>query len=303
VTVPRRLLIAILCASLAGCRPDEVPAQVTEPTLYDVTGVFQLPRLTESSGVAVSRSLDGVLWTHNDSGDEPWLYATDLSGAARGVFRVGGARAVDWEDIALGPCPGETRPCLYIADTGDNLESRPSVDLYIVPEPASLPLRTDSLVTLTARRLRVRYADGPHDVEALAVSPDGEVMLISKGRTGSIGLYRLRAIPADSATVLLQRSEQLAIVPQRSFGRLVTGAAISPSGRALVVRTYVDLVFYRLENGELSDQAVCWLGMRDLQGEGVDFLDDSTLVLTSESVAGRPGTIARVRCPIVRPRP
>jgi hypothetical protein len=128
-------------------------------------------------------------------------------------------------------------------------------------------------------------------------------MLISKGRTGSIGLYRLRAIPADSATVLLQRSEQLAIVPQRSFGRLVTGAAISPSGRALVVRTYVDLVFYRLENGELSDQAVCWLGMRDLQGEGVDFLDDSTLVLTSESVAGRPGTIARVRCPIVRPRP
>jgi hypothetical protein len=243
------------------------------------------------------------LWTHNDSGDEPLLYATDLSGAALGAFRIVGARAVDWEDVALGPCPGEPRSCLYIADTGDNFESRPSVDLYIVPEPTSLPSRADSLGTLTARRVRVHYADGPHDVEALAVSLDGEVLLISKGRTGSIGLYRLRTIPTDSASVLLERSERLAIVPQRSFGRLVTGAAISPSGRELVVRTYVDLVFYRLENGQLSDQAVCWLGMRELQGEGVDFLDDSTLVLTSESVAGRPGTVARVRCPIARARP
>lgn len=303
MTVSHRLLVAILFVSLAGCRPHEVPAQVTQPTLYDVTGVFQLPRLTESSGVAVSRTLDGVLWTHNDSGDQPWLYATDLSGAARGAFRIAGAQAVDWEDIALGPCPGEARSCLYIADTGDNFESRPAVDLYIVPEPTSLPARADSLGTLTARRLRVRYADGPHDVEALVVSPDGEVMLISKGRTGGVGLYRLPTIPSDSPTVLLERSEQLAIVPQRSFGRLVTGAAISPSGRELVVRTYVDLVFYRLVNGELSDQAVCWLGMRDLQGEGVDFLDDSTLVLTSESVAGRPGTIARVRCPIADARP
>ena len=303
MTVSDRLLVAIFLASLAGCRPDEVPVQVTEPTVYDVTGVFQLPRLTESSGVAVSRTLDGILWTHNDSGDEPLLYATDLSGAVRGVFRITGAQAVDWEDIALGPCPDEPRSCLYIADTGDNFESRPSVDLYIVPEPTSVPLPADSLLTLTARRLRVRYADGPHDVEALAVSSTGEVMLISKGRTGSVGLYRLRTIPPDTAILRLEPSEQLAIVPQRSFGRLVTGAAISPNGGELVVRTYVDLVFYRLEDGGLSDQAVCWLGVRDLQGEGVDFLDDSTLVLTSESVAGRPGTVARVRCPIARARP
>src|SRR5207237_2233098 len=34
---------------------------------------FQSPRLVESSGVAVSRAHPGVLWTHNDSGDAPYL--------------------------------------------------------------------------------------------------------------------------------------------------------------------------------------------------------------------------------------
>jgi hypothetical protein len=33
--------------------------------------------LAESSGVAVSRTQPGVLWSHNDSGDGPTLYAID----------------------------------------------------------------------------------------------------------------------------------------------------------------------------------------------------------------------------------
>ncbi|HEX9611134.1 MAG TPA: hypothetical protein VF978_04545, partial [Gemmatimonadales bacterium] len=98
------------------------------------TGEFKNPRLTESSGVAVSRTHTGVLWTHNDSGDGPYLYATDLRGGDRGFLRVSGAEAIDWEDMALGPCPLRGT-CLYLADTGDNLEVRPSVTVYAVPEP------------------------------------------------------------------------------------------------------------------------------------------------------------------------
>ena len=39
---------------------------------------IQSPRLIESSGVAVSRAYPDVLWSHNDSGDGPYVYATDL---------------------------------------------------------------------------------------------------------------------------------------------------------------------------------------------------------------------------------
>src|SRR2546430_17398958 len=46
-----------------------------------VTGTFHSPRVKESSGIAVSRAHSGVLWTHNDSGDDAYVYATDLAGA------------------------------------------------------------------------------------------------------------------------------------------------------------------------------------------------------------------------------
>src|SRR5882724_8681160 len=108
--------------------------------LFLMQAAFQSPRLVESSGVAVSRAYPGVLWTHNDSGDRPYLYATDLRGSDRGALLVPGAENVDWEDIALGPCPTVTptippapnSACLYIADTGDNLQSRSGATIYAV---------------------------------------------------------------------------------------------------------------------------------------------------------------------------
>src|SRR5205809_4863299 len=97
--------------------------------LFLMQAAFQSPRLVESSGAAVSRAYPGVLWTHNDSGDQPYLYATDVRGRDWGRLRVADARAVDWEDIALGPCPARTTPvvsgtCLYIADTGAKRATR-----------------------------------------------------------------------------------------------------------------------------------------------------------------------------------
>src|SRR2546422_11455931 len=73
-------------------------------------GTFQSPRLIESSGVAVSHAYPGVLWTHNDSGDGPYLYATDLRGTDRGALLVPGAQAIDWEDIGLGG-PARSHSC------------------------------------------------------------------------------------------------------------------------------------------------------------------------------------------------
>src|ERR1700741_3966146 len=61
--------------------------------------------ISESSGLVASRTTPGVYWTHNDSGDGPFIYAFDTRGNSRGIFRVTGAQARDWEDIAIGPGP------------------------------------------------------------------------------------------------------------------------------------------------------------------------------------------------------
>ena len=50
------------------------------------------PRITESSGLAASKLHPGVYWTHNDSGDGPYVYAIDSATGTDGIrsFRMGG---------------------------------------------------------------------------------------------------------------------------------------------------------------------------------------------------------------------
>jgi hypothetical protein len=274
-------------------------AQVVEPVLLERTGVFAAKDLSESSGVAVSRRHPGLLWTHNDSGDDPLIYPTNLAGEWLGAYRLAGVEAVDWEDIALGPCPDDrAHPCLYVGDTGDNLNARREVLIHILPEPEPPARRKGRPERLRAHSLHLRYPDGPHDVEALAVHQSGDIYLVTKGRSGPIQAFRVpAAAAADSATAV--PAGVLPITPVAQVGQLVTGAAFSPGGDRLVVRTYTQLFFFRRRrDGSLApDGLPCWLGLREPQGEGVAFLDARTLVLTSEANMGRPGVIHRARCP------
>src|SRR5881296_2644637 len=223
-----------------------------------VTATFHSPRVRESSGIAVSRAHRGVLWTHNDSGDDAYVYATDLAGTDRGAVRIRGARAVDWEDIALGPCPTQRGACLYIADTGDNERTRKSVVIYAVPEPDPPARGRGPGRSAAAATLRLRYRGGPDDVEAIYVSP------------------------RDSALYL------------------VTSAAIRPDGRLVAIRTYTEIYTFVPGAGGLltpSGWPVCNVSGLEPQGEAIDFLDDSTFVLTSEAAPTRRGLIHAVRCP------
>jgi hypothetical protein len=277
------------------------------PALFLLQATFHSPRLVESSGVAVSREYPGVLWTHNDSGDGPYLYATDLKGTDRGFLLIAGADAFDWEDMALGVCPPQFRApaCLYMADTGDNLEVRPFVTLYALPEPAPPQGPGDTLRTTGAAAvLRVSYPDGPHDVEAIFVSPrDTAAYLVSKGRGGSVKVYRVASKSwGGGATdpVVATLIQTLDIRPNAEAGRLITGAAIRWDGRAVAVRTYGEIyLFYQGVAGRLvpASQRPCDVAGREIGGEAIAFLDDSTFVMTSEAGRRRPGTIDTVVCP------
>src|SRR5262245_17960887 len=92
--------------------------------------------ITESSGLASSRLTPGAYWTHNDSGDGPFIYAFDTRGDSLGIFRVTGAQARDWEDMATGPGPVANKSYLFLGDIGDNNEARDEVVVSRVPEPA-----------------------------------------------------------------------------------------------------------------------------------------------------------------------
>src|SRR5256885_14017641 len=66
------------------------------PAFFLLQATFHSPRVIESSGVAGSHAFPGGLWTHNDSGDGPYLYAADRRGPHRGALPVRGAPGVGW---------------------------------------------------------------------------------------------------------------------------------------------------------------------------------------------------------------
>ena len=70
--------------------------------------------LDEISGIAASRNMPGYFWAQVDSGGPAELYLLDASGKLVQSYPVAGATNVDWEDIAVAPCP-EKHPenCIY----------------------------------------------------------------------------------------------------------------------------------------------------------------------------------------------
>ena len=273
--------------------------------------------LRESSGLAVSRTQPGVLWSHNDSGDTPTLYAIDLKGRLLARVAVTDAIARDWEDIAMGTCPWEEpsgRQCLYVADTGNNDRSRNVLTVFVVLEPTVAGADPASPLPVQARAFRFRYPGESEDAEAIAVLPNGDVTIVTKGRTQKIsffGVSRADVAKAVTSGEVLTAANQgdTGIAPDQGLGRWATAAAMSPDGITLAVRTYSEIFFFAAENGPSTGLGAspqghrwrdlkrpCFLGDTEPQGEAIDFLDEKTLVLGSETSQGRQGMLHRVRC-------
>jgi len=195
-----------------------------------ITGHVATAAATELSGLVLSRSQRGVLWTHNDSGDRPRLLAVAPDGAALADVAVGGAENVDWEDIALGPAQ-KGDDALFIGDIGDNEAQRSSVVVYRVDEPRVAEGRAQSAA---AQRITLRYRDGAHDAEALLVDPSsGAIVIVAKDFGGTAGIYAADR-PQAGATTLLRSVGEVTL----DAAEPITGGGLSADGRTIVLRTY-----------------------------------------------------------------
>ena len=283
----RAALLVAMTLACAGCTREAESSDEGAGTCRIVQRSRSLPNgMPESSGLALSARHEGVLWTHNDSGDRPEVFAVDAAGGLRGISTIAGARNEDWEDVAVGPCPGGSS-CLYVADTGDNERKRQESSIYRVAEP------TPGSPSARAERLAVRYPDGPRDTEAIFVLPSGELFLVSKGRLDTRTLFRWLA-----GTV--EKIVDLGPEPETVQG-LITAASASPSGEWVAIREYKRLALYRaaeLIAGNTTPALEMDLTpVGEAQGEGVALLDNGRVVLTSEGgFRDAPGTIAILQC-------
>jgi hypothetical protein len=320
MTKARFLTFALACVACAsGCHPTVAqrerenerrrhataeagaPAASATPTRI---ATLEDRRIDESSGVVASRRNPGLFWTHNDSGDGPFVYAFDRAGRSRGTWRVEGARARDWEDIAVGPGPEAGRPYIYAGDIGDNEERRESVVVYRFREPEikdedAASTRESPRATAPAEAISIKYPDGAHNAEALLVHPStGDLYVVTKG-ADSARVYKLAA-PFDASGV----NTPALVATLRGpgfFGALVTGGDISPDGRRVALCDYASGYELTLPEGSKSFDDI-WrqkptlvpLGAR-LVGESVCYtLDGAALLATSE---GAPSPLIEVVLP------
>lgn len=264
----------------ASARPADPAAPMTRCQLTD-------PRLPEVSGLVEAG--DRML-VHNDGGDSLDVYVLDRTCAVVTV-RSAAVDPYDPEDMALA-----VDGTVWVADTGDNTGTRTTVALLAVHADGSRSV------------YRLAYPDGPRDVEALLLAPDGTPYLVTKEVLGASAVYRPVTALVEDGTVGLAEVGGVDLVltgtPGGPVGRagqlMVTGGAISPDGRWIALRTYTDAYVWSLTGSDVAGALAAEPRRVALpeapQGEAVSFAGDSSaLVVAGE---GLPSDVTVVPLPV-----
>lgn len=286
-----------LCLVSAGCgafspngaAKTSVSEDFSEPK---TVGKLESPELNEASGLAASKCQPDVYWTHNDSGDDAFIFAINGKGGHLGTWKVAGATNVDWEDIEAIKDKGG-KCFIYIGEIGDNDRERSEGTVYRVAEPnvsdsARNSSRKDPLETNAADALRFEYPDSRHDAETLLVHPvSGDIYVLSKRTDGPSEIYKLKPdFSAANSQVAVKLGE--IAVPAVPNG-LLTSGDISSDGKHVVLCDYfagyeLTLPAAAKNFDEIWQQkpARIDIGKRDT-GEAIAYsIDGNTIIAISE---------------------
>jgi hypothetical protein len=284
----RTVGVAVVATATVGFVPALPAAAARSSTVFTMRD----PRLTEVSGIARGIRSPGVFYVQNDSGDSARFFAVDAqTGRVRAEYRVPGATNVDWEDIAVAPDAAGV-PSVWIGDIGDNNAQRTDVRVYRVDEPRVAMNGYDMhLQTKRPDVWRLRYPNGPVNAESLAVDPAGRGFIFTKAGSGHSICYEVPRRPDAAQTQTLrqvgaiQMHARPSLIVPTDLQRMATGAAISPDGTVLVVRTYTDAYLWHVKHDDIAralrtEPRHLELPLQ-LQGEGIGF-DRDHLVVDSE---------------------
>lgn len=271
----------------------QVPERSTPKSYCDAYAqVEQVGTLTddvleEVSGFAASHLNLGIWWTVADSDNPAYLYALHEDGTIQDFYFVSGAANVDWEDLAVAPCPSACA-CVYLADTGDTALARDVYTLYRFSEPV---LGETVRVTAAATALDFTYPDGPHDAETLLLDPRSNTpYLVTKEPKGIALVYAL-TLSADATTIQsVDRVGQLDLGKEEGEWQQASGGSFAADGTRFVIRTARLLFEYELSVNETLPEALLQAPLRLIlpempQGEGIGYAPDATrILLNSEQV-------------------
>ncbi|MDW5323835.1 hypothetical protein [Plantactinospora sp. KLBMP9567] len=241
-------------------------------------------RMTELSGMIATSSGYVMINDGSEDPDRERVFLLDTKCKLKKAVQYA-SNPRDPEDLALSP-DGKT---LWIADTGDNdTERRTSVVLWSMPLSGATKPVLHRLTFPGNKR---------HDAEALLIGSDNVPLIITKA-TGKAEIYRPSAalkknndegVPlAKAGEISLPKSSTAN--PFGGAGRVtITGAARSPDGSRVALRTYADAFEWDVKDDDLVKTLTTgkprMTALADPFGEAVAYTPDGKSFLTVSDVA------------------
>jgi len=208
------------------------------------TFIIENKKIDESSGLALSRKTNEVLWTHNDSGSAPIIYAMDFKGHDLGTYFLGGEYPRDWEDISSFKL--NSQPYLLIADSGDNHEINFTSYLSIYKEPDISPDKRK----LIEPSYIVEYQypnDKSYDVESVAVDIIQEKVLLLSKRNKKVSVFELPLITNFNTHNQVLTAKKIV---KLDYFKRPTAMDISADGKYAVILTYGKVYWFENKNNK-----------------------------------------------------
>ena len=223
--------------STATSAPD--PTCEWEPCYADPVAGGTLPdTVPEARGIAASSTDPDLYFVVDDGTGADGVTAVRSDGTPVGVVPVNGMSARNAEAVVAGSCPAGR--CLYVGDIGGN-NGRETVTVYRATEP-TMPLPA----SVASERWDYTYPDGSWNAEAMLVTDDGGIVIITKPDGGEAPHRVYTGAPGGGELALHTTfSPPEPASPSRSLmvGNVVTDAARS-AGTVLLL-TYDQAVEYR----------------------------------------------------------
>jgi len=290
--------------------PGARATELCERGIAVVDGTVRNRNLVEASGLVASRTHPGVLWSHNDGGGAPALFAVGRDGEDLGVHPLPIGGVVDVEDVALQS--GVDDDFVLLADIGDNRQRRTTIRLYRFAEPDP----TDPGPLVGVEVLEFAYPDRAHNAEVLLVDDESDsAVIVTKeqeavdgvpndfGPTAPSFVFEGPLSGHGSGPVVLDlvatidmpdlATRTVSEVPHPAtvlgVGGVPTGGDVSADGTLVALRTYETVWLWARSPGrrvaEVFAETPCQVPMAsERQGEALAF-DGDDLVSIGEGAA------------------
>lgn len=193
-------------------------------------------RLKESSGLAASVRNAGLLWTHNDSGNDANIFLIDENLRIKLTVTLEGIENRDWEDIAVGPGPDSTKTYVYVGDIGDNDSAYPEKLIYRFAEPTVGPDQNISISEFDTFRFKLE--DGSKDTESLLIDHTTKNLYVVSKREHPVWVYEIVQPQNTTETITAKKVMSL------PFKEIVAGDCFSKNGDILM-KNYNNIYYWR----------------------------------------------------------